>query len=601
MDTPKQNHHETVFKGIGASPGIAIGRAFFLDKYKVKIPQRRLTGQEIDYETTRFKKAVSEAENQINKLVAGLPEELGSHSGIFKSHLMILRDRMLYDQVLKLIPEEKINAEWAISKAVDHVRTLFNQIRDQYIRERVKDLDYVAERVLGIMAGHSAVELGDIKEPVIVVAHDLSPADTVRIKPSKILAFLTDMGSRTSHTAIIARSLGIPAVVSLENITSEVFSGERLVVDGLTGEVILAPDDDILGLYKKKQTCYVRYRDDIISSSHLPAVTRDGLEIKIKANIEIADEIQSARANGADGIGLLRTEYLYLSRKELPSEEDLFAAYKDTLTSMAPCPVTIRTLDIGGDKFASSISFGEELNPALGLRAIRLCLKEPWLFRTQLRAILRASAYGQIKILFPLISGRQEILEAKRHLNEVKNELGAQGIAFDEQIRLGIMIEVPTAVMIADILARDVDFFSIGTNDLIQYSLAIDRVNEHVAYMYEPLHPGILRMINQAVESAHKAGIEVAMCGEMAGEPLYIPILVGMGIDELSMNAISIPRVKRLIRQCDMAPCAGLVKELLDLPGAREVEIALSAFFHERFPEERWLDPGLCQETRTLG
>jgi phosphotransferase system enzyme I (PtsI) len=596
MTGPQQKNREIVFNGIGASPGIAIGRAFFLDKYKFKIQQVELPDQEIGHEADRFKKAVSDAENDINRLMTGLPEELIGHSEIFKSHLLMLKDRMVYDQTLRFIYDRKINAEWALSLAVEHVRALFNQIKDQYIRERIKDLDYVVERVFGLLAGRPAEDLSRVKEPVIVVAHDLSPADTAQINPSKILAFVTDMGSRTSHAAILAKSLGLPTVVGLENITSEVFSGELLIVDGLTGEVILSPDEDILELYKKKQTCYIKYRQDIIYNSHLPALTRDGLLIKVKANIELADEIPSVKFHGEDGIGLLRTEYLYLTHKELPSEEELFVAYRDTVKNMASHPVTIRTLDIGGDKFASSVSIDEELNPALGLRAIRVCLKEPALFNVQLRAILRASAYGQVTMLFPLISGRQEVLEIKGYLDGIKKEFRGLGIPFDEHIRLGVMIEVPIAVMIADILAREVDFFSIGTNDLIQYSLAIDRANEHVAHMYEPLHPGILRMIHHTVEAAHKAGIEVAMCGEMAGEPMYIPILVGMGLDELSMNAIAIPRVKRLIRLCNKGECVGLVKELLDMPGAQEVKAALSAFFHGKFSEERWLDPGLCQE-----
>lgn len=599
MTTPQQKNKEIVFNGIGASPGIAIGRAFFLDRYKFKIQQMELSDQETGPEADRFKKAVSDAENHINRLMTGLPEELIGHSEIFKAHLLMLKDRMIYDQTLRFIYEKKINAEWALSLAVEHVRALFNQIKDQYIRERIKDLDYVVERVFGFLAGRPAEDLNRVKEPVIVVAHDLSPADTAQIDPSKILAFVTDIGSRTSHAAILAKSLGLPTVVGLENITSEVFSGELLIVDGLTGEVILSPDEDILELYKKKQSCYIKYRQDIIYNSHLPAVTCDGFVVKVKANIELADEIPSVKFHGADGIGLLRTEYLYLTRKELPSEEELFITYRDIVTNMASHPVTIRTLDIGGDKFASSVAFDEELNPALGLRAIRMCLREPALFNSQLRAILRASAYGQVKILFPLISGRQELLEIKGYLDGIKKELRGLGIRFDEHIRLGVMIEVPIAVMIADILAREVDFFSIGTNDLIQYSLAIDRANEHVAHMYEPLHPGILRMLHHTVDEAHKAGIEVAMCGEMAGEPMYIPILVGMGLDELSMNAIAIPRVKRLIRLCNRSECAGLVKELLDMPGAQEVKVALSAFFHKKFSEERWLDPGLCQEITT--
>ena len=582
-----------VLKGIGASPGVVIGPAFLLDYHKVKILKRQIEKGEIDQEKQRFENAVSEAENQIKQLIAEIPEEFREHSGIFEAYLLMLKDRMVYDRTLRLISEEQINAEWALNNALDHVRGLFEQVKDQYIRERFEDIKYVVRRVQKLLSGSPSVDFSQLEEPVILVAHDLSPADTVQMAKEKILAFVTDMGSRTSHTAILGRSLGLPAVVGLENATSSIFSGETLIVDGLCGEVVVNPDDELLRHYREKQEDYIRYRLDVIQYSNLPAETQDGFRFKIKANIEFLEEISSVISNGAEGIGLYRTEVMYLTHKELPIEEELFLAYKEVVERMSPFPTTIRTLDIGGDKFLSSVSQDDESNPALGLRAIRLCLKESNLFRTQLRAILRASAYGDVRMLFPLISGRSEIIQVKEHLEKTKNELRREGIPFDEDIKTGIMIEVPSAVLLADVLAREVDFFSIGTNDLIQYSLAIDRGNEYVAHLYEPLHPGVLRMIYRTIEAAHEAGIEAAVCGEMAGEPMYLPILIGMGLDELSMNALDIPKIKRMIRMSNQNQCGALVRDLLECSTAQKIREHLLDFLTSDFPGEFDLSHGL--------
>ena len=582
-----------VLKGIGASPGVVIGPAFLLDYHKVKILKRQIEKGEIDQEKQRFVKGVSEAEDQIKKLIADIPEELREHSGIFEAHLLILKDRMVYERTLRLISEEQINAEWALNNALDHVRELFEQVKDQYIRERFEDIKYVVRRVQKLLSGSPSVDFSQLEEPVILVAHDLSPADTVQMAKEKILAFVTDMGSRTSHTAILGRSLGLPAVVGLENATSSIFSGETLIVDGLYGEVVVNPDDELLRHYREKQEDYIRYRLDVIQYSNLPAETQDGFRFKIKANIEFLEEISSVISNGAEGIGLYRTEVMYLAHKELPIEEELFLAYQEVVERMSPFPTTIRTLDIGGDKFLSSVSQDDESNPALGLRAIRLCLKESNLFRTQLRAILRASAYGDVRMLFPLISGKSEIIQVKEHLEKTKNELRREGIPFDEDIKTGIMIEVPSAVLLADVLAKEVDFFSIGTNDLIQYSLAIDRGNEYVAHLYEPLHPGVLRMIYRTIEAAHEAGIEAAVCGEMAGEPMYLPVLIGMGLDELSMNALDIPKIKRMIRMSNQNQCGVLVRDLLECSTAQKIREHLLDFLTSDFPGEFDLSHGL--------
>ncbi|MBW1933317.1 MAG: phosphoenolpyruvate--protein phosphotransferase [Deltaproteobacteria bacterium] len=590
---PEKKCDSVVLKGIGASPGVVVGPAFLLDYHKVKILKRQIEKSEIDQEKQRFENAVSEAENQIKQLIAEIPEEFREHSGIFETHLLMLKDRMVYDRTLRLISEKKINAEWALNNALDHVRELFEQVKDQYIRERFEDIKYAVRRVQKLLSGSPSVDFSQMESPVILVAHDLSPADTVQMAKEKILAFVTDMGSRTSHTVILSRSLGLPAVVGLENATSSILSGETLIVDGLCGDVVVNPEDDLLRHYREKQEDYIQYRLDVIQYSNLPAETQDGFRFKIKANIEFLEEISTVISNGAEGIGLYRTEVLYLAHKELPIEEELFLAYKEVVERISPFSTTIRTLDIGGDKFLSSVSQDDEINPALGLRAIRLCLKESNLFRTQLRAILRASAYGDVRILFPLVSGRSEIMQVKEHLEKTKDDLRREKIPFNGDIKIGIMIEVPSAVLLADVLAKEVDFFSIGTNDLIQYSLAIDRGNECVAHLYEPLHPGVLRMIYRTIEAAHEAGIEAAVCGEMAGEPMYLPVLIGMGLDELSMNALDIPKIKRMIRVSNQDQCSALVRNLLECSTAQEIRGLLLDFLTPNFPGEFDLSHGL--------
>ncbi len=589
-----------VFRGVGASPGIAIGKARILEQGKFEVIRQKIPAHYIEKEKTRFKEAVSRVENQLESLLQEISEELKDHAAIFKAHLMMLRDNMIYDRTLQLIEQEGINAEWALSKVLDWIKKVFAKIKDDFIRERFTDVEDVIKRVQMTLVGENLEKNLNFTEPSVLIANDLSPADTVQMNPELIMGFVTEKGSRTSHTAIVARSLGIPAVVGVEGILNHVLSDETVIVDGLCGELIITDDPVVLSRYREKQEAFSKYSLDIINTSHLPAETKDGFRVTIKANIEMIDEIPSVITYGAEGVGLLRTEFLYLSKKGLPKEEDLYRVYREMVERLTPYPVTIRTLDIGGDKFVSTVPLCEEMNPALGLRAIRLCLTEPELFKTQLRAILRASAHGDVKILFPLISGKMEIIEARKILEEAKQELRQKNLSFDENIQVGIMIEVPTAVMMADVLAKEVDFFSIGTNDLIQYSLAIDRVNERVAHLYEPLHPAILRMLQKTVDAAHAHGIEVAVCGEMAGEPMYVPVLLGMGVDEFSMNAIVVPRIKKMIRGISQEKCKELFNELLEESTAIAIRRRLLQFLSDYYPEEFSPEKGLyCDLART--
>ena len=574
-------------KAIAASPGIAIGRVFLLNAKRIKTIKRRIDTDQLGQEQERFKNAVSKVEEQLKQLISELPEEIKEHSNILKSHILMLRDKMVYDKCLDLIQKRGINAEWALEIAMDEIQGLFKRVKDTYIRERLEDIGFVVNKVKAMLAGtETRLDLSSVDEPVIIVARNLSPADTLHISKEKVLGFVTELGSRTSHTAILARSLGIPAVVGLDEITSKCLSGEMMIVDGLKGLVVVEPDEATLSDYQLRQERYLKYRLEVIQNSNLPAETTDGYRIKVKANMELVEEIPIVVQHGAEGVGLFRTEFLYMTSKTLPTEDQLFLAYKEVVERLKPYPVTIRTLDIGGDKLASDLNCEEEINPALGLRAIRFCLHEKGLFRAQLRAILRASIFGDMRLLFPMVSGKNEMVQVKGLLGKIMDELEAEGIPFNRDIKIGIMIEVPTAVLTSDILAKEADFFSIGTNDLIQYSLAIDRVNEAVCHLYEPLHPGVLRMIKMTVDSGHKEGIEVGMCGEMAAEPLYIPILLGMGLDELSMNAMAIPKTKKIIRQSNQEECADFVQELLSLDSARLVKEKAIEFFRNNYPPD---------------
>jgi len=574
-------------KGFGASPGIIIGKAYLVERSKVRLPEKRIEAEQVEAEIGRFLKAIQESRDQIEAIKEKiLDAEVRQHSFILDVHLMILNDQMLLRDTMDTIRKRKVNAEWALDLTLERWDTAFKAIEDEYLRERQSDLHHVAARIFRNLLGKKHDDITKIKGKVIVVAHDLSPADTLQMNLKHVAAFITDIGGKVSHTAILARSLGIPAVVGLEIATSLINGGDLLSIDGETGEVVINPTEEVSQSFAERRRRIKSMEREILKFASLSAETRDGVRVRLQANIEMAEEIPSAKAHGAEGIGLYRTEIMYLNRKDLPSEEEQYQTYRRLAENIYPASATIRTLDIGGDKFLPGYSKGNETNPAMGLRAIRFSIKEVDIFKTQLRGIVRASAHGKLKILFPLISGIEEIRRAKAILEEVKKGLIKSKIPFDQRIEIGAMIEIPSASITADMLAREVDFFSIGTNDLIQYALAVDRINEHVSYLYEPLHPAILRIIRGVVQSAHQAGIGVAICGEMAADPAYVLVLLGLGLDEFSMNPVSIPRVKKILRMSRFEETQSLVEQLFRFFTASEIECYVRSWMAERFPED---------------
>ncbi len=589
MSSVNEEKRTTILKGIGVSPGIAIGKACVLDRLdERKVSRYRLDDSRlVAKETRRFRKALKESEKQLLEI----KKKLGDYKGIesfyiIDVHIMILKDRMLIKDTIRNIKDKCINSEWALRMTIDKYREIFNMVEDDYLRERISDVEYVGQRILTNLAGKKHEVISNIGEDVVIVARDLSPTDIAQMKVEKVLGFATDVGGKTSHTAIVAKSIEIPAVVGLEKVVSEVRNDDEIIIDGISGFVIINPDPDILRRYQDKKKHYQVIEESLLQYAALPALTKDNYRVGIGANIEFVEEIPSAVAHGAEEVGLFRTEYIYINKKQLPTEEEHFLSYKSVIEGKGIKESTIRTFDLGGDKFFSDSKLVMETNPQMGLRAIRFCLREVELFKIQLRAILRASAYGKTRVMFPMISGVGEFRDAKKIFNGVKDDLLAEGIPFAKGIELGIMIEIPSAAMVVDELAREADFFSIGTNDLIQYVLAIDRGNERVSYLYEPLHPAVLKLIKHIVDAGHKAGIKVAMCGEMAGETAYTMILLGLQLDELSMNPLAIPHVKKIIRESSLWEAKELLKKVMTFSTAAETEEFVRNYMTQRFPED---------------
>ncbi len=582
-----QQQTNKFIQGIGASPGIIIGKAYLVERFKVRLPQKRIDPGQVEGEVKRFLHAIQVSQDQLTEIKEKiLDPEVRKHSFILDVHSMILNDEMLIQDTVDRIRKKKVNAEWALDLTLEKLDTAFKAIEDEYLRERRSDLHYVSARIFRNLLGKRHDDITKIKEKVIIVAHDLSPADTLQMNLEHVAGFITDIGGKVSHTAILSRSLGIPAVVGLQVATSLINGGDLLIINGETGEVVINPSEEVSRSFLEKRRRSKSIKREIVKYASLPAETRDGVRIRLQANIEMLEEIPSAKMHGAEGIGLYRTEILYLNRKDLPTEEEHFQTYRRLVENIYPATATIRTLDIGGDKFLPDYSKNNELNPALGLRAIRFSLKETEIFKTQLSGILRASVYGKLRILLPMISGIEEIRQARAVLEEVKKGLVRAKVPFDEKIEIGAMIEIPSASDIADILAKEVDFFSIGTNDLIQYALAVDRINEHVSYLYEPLHPAVLRIIRWVVRSGHEVGIPVAICGEMAAEPIYAVVLLGLGLNEFSMNPVSIPKVKKVLRGSRFEETRRLVERLFQFPTASEIGGFLRDWVGKQFPRD---------------
>jgi len=570
---------EKILKGINASPGICIGKAYLVDKEGVDVVEKYfINAKQLQGEVKRFKAAVKKAGDEFQTVLKNRPEEL-QRDYILETHIALLEDKMLYGRTVETIQAEGVNAEWALKKIVSDLKATFEKMGDTYLKERAADVVHVSDAIMRNLVGIASKNIAAIDKRVILVANDLSPADTSQINLERIMGFITNRGGKASHTGIMAQALEIPAVVGLETATIAIKSDDLIIVDGNTGTVIIDPYEQTLFEYEERKVGYEDYRAVITRESHLRAETTDGTQLEVMANIEFPEEIVSVKNYGGDGIGLYRTEFLYMNRPDFPEEEELFGKYREVVELMDPKPVTIRTLDINGDKAIASQSGLDEANPALGLRAIRYCLRKPDIFRTQLRAILRAAAFGNVRILFPMITVYFEICEAIKALDAAAESLEKDGLPYKREIDIGIMIEVPSAVILADLLAEKADFFSIGTNDLIQYALAIDRGNRNVAHLYQPLDPAVLRLIQRVAEVSREKGIEVYMCGEMAATAHHIPLLLGLGIDELSMNPQSMPRAKRVIRSLSVSDARSLAREALKKKTARGVfKIIQSAY-----------------------
>jgi phosphotransferase system enzyme I (PtsI) len=572
MKKTQTDTREIRMQGISGSSGICIGKAYLVDREGVDIVKKySISPNKKANEINRFKNAVSKAKNELVEIINGLPGDLRQNAYILETHLLLLNDKMLYGKAVDIIKNESVNAEWALKEASTQARTLFSGIEDPYLRGRSADIEHVSNRIMRNLVGLKNVNLAGINKRVILVADNLSPAETSQIQLEKIMGFITDHGGKASHTSIIARTLEIPAVLGLGSATQVIKNDDIIIVDGVEGWVIVHPEEETLFEYNERIKKYAAHKAEIMRTSGAQAKSADGTIFNIMGNIELPEEIVTVKDHGGDGIGLFRTEFLYMNRFDFPDEQELFEQYKEVVELMAPKLVTIRTLDINGDKEIYGAPKTKEPNPVLGLRAIRFCLKNPDIFKTQLRAILRAAAFGNVRLLIPMISGYEEIQETYRLIDEVSGDLEKQALPYKRDIPIGIMVEVPSAAIMADTLAGQVDFFSIGTNDLVQYTLAADRGNRHVDYLYNALHPAVIRLIHRIVEAGNKNHIKTFMCGEMAADIMNLPILMGLGIDEFSMSPQSIPAIKKMIRKFSVSECREFVTEVLKKMTAKAV------------------------------
>ncbi|MBN1960376.1 MAG: phosphoenolpyruvate--protein phosphotransferase [Deltaproteobacteria bacterium] len=578
------NNQPRVFHGIGASPGVAIGRIFLLDRRQVRAPRYHIQPDQVDYEISRLDRAVAKSVEQLESIRSRFIGGGVDHHAILEAHEMMLKDRAMFEEATGLIRNELINAEWAVSRVLARLRSLFERVTDAYFRERRDDIDFVGERLLRNLAGQTVdiTDVGHFDDGTIVVAHDLSPVDTALLSRNRITAFVTEVGGKTSHTSIIARALEVPAVVGVHGILEATGSGDLLLVDGVEGIVVLKPSRTQLEEGRERSEQYRVKNLDLLEAKSLAANTTDGHQIHVAGNIELPSEVATLLARGGEAVGLYRTEFLFLGRTDPPGEEDHYRTYALIFDEMGDRQVTIRTLDLGGEKIFNPRGHEPEPNPALGLRAIRYCFEHPDLFEAQIAGLLRASTRGNLRILLPMISGVGELRMAKEIIQGVEKRLEKEGKEFKRNVPLGVMIEVPSAVLLCEHIAKECDFFAIGTNDLMQYLLAVDRTNERVDYLYHPLNPALLRMLDMITKVTKQTGIEVSVCGEMAGDANLAPVLLGLGFKHLSCSPASIPKVKRVIREQSLKDCEALVQKALLCATHQDVDDLVNDFFHQQ-------------------
>ncbi len=558
-------------KGIGASPGIAIGKVIVKKDPKIEIVKKNI--DDAQKEMQRLKDALAKSKEEIQVIFEKTKKEIGEDEAkVFEAHMMILDDPEMFSQVENKINEGKVNADWALKEVSDMFIEMFKNMDNEYMRERAADIKDVTGRVIRNILGVEVTDLSNLEEEVIIVAEDLTPSDTAQMDKEKVIGFVTEIGGRTAHSAIMARTLEIPAVVGVGKEVQSICSGDILVFDGDEGTVLVNPEKEIIQKYYDKKKEYEDLKEKLKTLIGKESKTKDGFKVELSANIGTPDDVDGILRNDGEGIGLYRTEFLYMDRDRLPTEEEQFEAYKIVAERMQQRPVVIRTLDIGGDKELPYMDLPEEMNPFLGYRAIRLCLDKTEIFKTQLRALLRASEYGNIKIMFPMISSIEELRKAKEILEEVREELRKENISFNEDMEVGMMIEIPAAAIMSDMFAKEVDFFSIGTNDLIQYTTAVDRGNKDIAHLYNQFHPALLRLIKNVIDNGHKEGIWVGMCGEVAGDAKMIPLLIGMGLDEFSMSPVSILKARWIISNLTKKEMEEKVQEVINLATGKEVE-----------------------------
>jgi phosphotransferase system enzyme I (PtsI) len=574
----------TIYRGIPASPGVAIGRAFLLNREAVEVREEKIPEREVQKEILKFKRALDETKKELSKIKEKVAKRIDpDHAKIFDAQIMILEDDFINESVITRIKQTRNNAEFVYKTFIDQTTQTLSASTDEYLKERILDINTVTSRLIYNLLGIKHLTLESIDSPVILIARNLSPADVVHMKKESILGFATDAGGGTSHVALLAKSMEIPAVVGLKNLFDQVQSDQSVILDGTRGELLICPDEQTLEEFEKRRKFIIKKTVELSELKLLPAETRDQRKIELSANIELPQDTASALEYGAEGIGLFRTEYLYLAQSDLPTEEEQYQAYQEVANKVYPKPVILRTFDLGGDKFDGHSGTLYETNPFLGWRAIRACLDLPEFFKIQLRAMLKASAKKNIKIMFPMISETEELKKAKALLEQAKDELRKKRIAFDQNVEVGIMVEIPSAALSADALAKESDFFSIGTNDLIQYTLAVDRGNERIAHLYQGLHPGVLKLIKKTIDAGHRNGIWVGLCGEMGGDPLVTILLVGMGVDELSTSAMAIPEIKKIIRSITFEEAKELAQRVLNLSTIDEIKKVLIGDYAKRF------------------